>query len=359
MHTTQPQGIAGESAVNAAAEVATATRATARPMTARRQAERARHARRRAQLTELNLNGSQRVVFCLLVGLVHLLSLLPDFILYPLGVTGGWLAYLLDRRHIRIGMRNLEIAFPERSVAERRRILRESYFNIGRSCAEYVRLGGFFYRRVKQKVSYDRFAYWEEIQRRYPGKGALVLSAHFGNFEWVMAAHAMHGHQISIIHHTQRFVAGDALMTFVRERAGMRIIRKHAAARAVLKALRRGEMIGIPFDQNAKRSEAIFVPFFNELAATTTGLARLVAISGAPVVPAFIVRQPDHRTHVIEIQDEIPIQRSADPAADIEENTRRFVQAVEHIVRRYPEQFLWMHRRYKTRPPGAPKIYAA
>ncbi|MGO9263667.1 MAG: lysophospholipid acyltransferase family protein [Candidatus Binataceae bacterium] len=345
--------------MNGAAQVAAATRATARPMTARRQAERARHARRRAQLTELNLNRSQRAVFWLLVGLVHLLSLLPDFVLYPLGGTGGWLAYLLDRRHVRIGMRNLEIAFPERGVGDRRRILRESYFNIGRSCAEYVRLGGFFYRRVKTKVSYDRFAYWEEIQRRYPGKGALVLSAHFGNFEWVMAAHAMHGHQISIIHHTQRFVAGDALMTFVRERAGMRVIRKHAAARAVLKALRRGEMIGIPFDQNAKRSEAIFVPFFNELAATTTGLARLVAISGAPVIPAFIVRQPDHRTHVIEIQDEIPIQRSADPAADIEENTRRFVKAVENIVRRYPEQFLWMHRRYKTRPPGAPKIYEA
>lgn len=341
--------------MRAPAEVA----ATARPMTARRQAERARNAERRAQITELKLNWTQRAVFWLLVGLMHLLSLLPDFVLYPLGLMGGWVAHLLDHRHVRIGMCNLEIAFPERSAAERRRILRESYFNIGRSCAEYVRLGGFFYRRIKTKVSYDRFAYWAEIQRRYPGKGALVLTAHFGNFEWFMATHAMHGYQVALVHHTQRFVAGDALMSFIRERAGVRIIRKHAAARAVLKALRADEVIGIPFDQNAKRSEATFVPFFNEIAATATGLARLVAISGAPVVPAFIVRQPDHRTHVIEIQDEIPIQRSTDPAADIEENTRRFVKAVEHIVRRYPEQFLWMHRRYKTRPPGAPKIYDA
>ncbi len=100
------------------------------------------------------------------------------------------------------------------------------------------------------------------------------------------------------------------------------------------------------------------MPFFNEVAATSSGLARLVAMSGAPVVPVFLVRQPDQRTHIIEIFDEIPIQRSGDAAADIEENTRRFVKAIEDIVRRYPEQFLWMHRRYKTRPVrGAPRIY--
>lgn len=358
MYTTQPQGVIGEAVANARPEVAAAGRTPARPLTARRQAERARHAKRRAQITELKLNGVQRAVFYLLVGLMHLLSLLPDFVLYPLGLTGGWLAYLCDHRHVRIGMRNLEIAFPERSVAARRRILRASYLNIGRSFAEYVRLGGFFYRRIKQKVTYNRLEYWDEIQRRYPGKGVLVLTAHFGNFE-LMAAHPMHGYPLAMVHHVQRFVAGDALMTFIRERAGVRIIRKQAAARAVLKALGQGGVIGIPFDQNAKRREAIFVPFFNEIASTTTGLARLVAISGAPVIPAFMVRQPDHRTHRIEIQHEIPIQRSADPAADIEENTRRFVKAVENMVRRYPEQFLWMHRRYKTRPPGAPKIYDA
>lgn len=359
MHATQPQGIVGESAASVQSEAAAGSRAPARPVTARREAERKRNARRRAQITELKLNWAQRAVFYLLVGTLHLLSLLPDFVLHPLGVAGGWLGYLIDRRHVRIGMRNLAIAFPERSVAERRRILRASYINIGRSFAEYVRLGGFFYRRVKNKVSYDRFEYWGEIQRRYPGKGVLVLTAHFGNFEWLMATHAMHGYQLGMVHHTQRFIAGDALMTFVRERAGVRIIRKHAAARAVLKALRGDEIIGIPFDQNAKRSEATFVPFFGEIAATATGLARLVAISGAPVIPTFIIRQPDRRTHRIEIQDEIPIQRSADPAADIEENTRRFVKAIENIVRRYPEQFLWMHRRYKTRPRGAPPIYDA
>jgi KDO2-lipid IV(A) lauroyltransferase len=326
---------------------------------ARAHATRKREARRRAQITELRPNPLQRAIFYLLVALMHALSLIPDFLLYPLGVAGGFVAYLVDGRHGRIGMRNLAVAFPEKGVAERRKILRASYLNIGRCVAEYIRLGGFFYRRIKRRVTYDRLEYWDTLQRRYPGKGGLVLTAHFGNFEFLMATHAMRGYQIGLVHHTQRFIAGDALMSFIRERAGVRIIRKHAAARAVLKALREDNVIGIPFDQNAKRSEAVFVPFFNEVAATSTGLARLVALTGAPVVPAFIVRQPDRRTHRIEIFDEIPIQRSADPAVDIAENTRRFVKAIEDVVRRYPEQFLWMHRRYKTRPVrGTPSFYA-
>ncbi len=158
--------------------------------------------------------------------------------------------------------------------------------------------------------------------REHPGKGIVVMSAHFGNFELLACAHAMHGHQISLVHHTQRFLAGDALMTFARERCGVEILRKHSAARAVLKALRTGEMVGVPFDQNAKRSEAVWVPFFGEPAATTSGLARVVAMSGAPVVPAFIVREKDGRHHRIEIQDQIPIQRTDDAEADVLENTR-------------------------------------
>jgi len=313
--------------------------------------------RRPLRRSQLDLSFKDRVLFYLMAGMLHVLSLIPDFLLYPIGIAIGFIGYCLDRRHIPIGMKNLAIAFPERSEAEHRRILRASYINLGRGGAELVRLGGFFSQRLKRRVEYHRFDYWDEVMARHPGRGLLILSAHFGNFELLAAGHAMHGFQINLVHHTQRFLAGDALITFIRERAGVEIIRKHAAARAVLKALRRNETVGIPFDQNAKRSEAIFVPFFNEPAATTSGLARLVAISGAPVVPAFIVREPDMRSHRIEIQDEVPIQRTGDAAADIEENTRRFVKVVEDMVRRYPEQFLWTHRRYRTRPRGMAPLY--
>ncbi len=309
-------------------------------------------ARRRPQL-----DFKSRLMFYLMAGTLHALSLIPDFILYQLGTACGFIAYLLDRRHVKIGMKNLEFAFPDRSEAERRRILRASYVNLGRSGSECVRLGGFFYKRLKKRVRYDGLRYWAEVQKKYPGRGLLVLTAHFGNFELLPAAHAMYGYQISLVHHTQRFLAGDALINFIRNRAGVDTLRKHSAARAVLKALRDGLLVGIPFDQNAKRSEAVFVPFFGEPAATASGLARLAVLSGAPVLPVFIVREADGRRHRIEIQDEIELQRSADAEADLVENTRRFVKAVEDMVRRYPEQFLWTHRRFRTRPRGMRPVY--
>jgi Kdo2-lipid IVA lauroyltransferase/acyltransferase len=314
-----------------------------------------RHEQRRSQ--QLALGARDRMLFRLMLGLVHALSLLPDFILYPIGIAGGWLGYELDRRHVRIGMRNLLVAFPDKTERERARILRASYVNLGRTAAEYVRLGGFFHQRLRRRVTYRNLELWNQISARHPGKGALVLTAHFGNFELLPSAHAMHGYQISLVHHTQSFLAGDALMTYVRERAGVEVIRKHSAARAVLKAVSSGDMIGIPFDQNAKRSEAIFVPFFGEPAATSSGLARIAMRLDAPVVPAFIIRQPDNRSHVIELSEEVALVRTGDTEADIAENTARFVKVVEEVVRRNPEQFLWTHRRFRTRPRGMAPIY--
>ncbi len=313
--------------------------------------------RERPPLAGLKLGRRDWLLFQLLRAGVHALSLLPDFVLYSLGVLGGFIGYWLDRRHVAIGMINLAIAFPERSERERKRILRTSYVNLGRGAAEYIRLAGFFHRRLIARVAYERFQYWDELKRRYPGRGIVVLSAHFGDFELLATAHALRGHQITLVHHTQRFLSGDALMTWVRERAGVDVVRKRSAARAVLKALGDGRLVGVPFDQNAKRGEAVFVPFFGEPAATSRTLARLVRKSHALVVPVFIVREPDNRHHRIVIQDHIALQESADAEADIEENTRRFLRPIEDIVRRYPGQFLWQHRRYRTRPRGMAPLY--
>ena len=308
--------------------------------------------------TRIRLGLKDRLIFRLMVGALHALSLLPDFVLYQLGIAGGLIFHRFDHRHRRIGIRNLEIAFPEKSDAERSRILRASYINLGRTGAEYVRLGGFFYRRLARRITYNGLDIWNNLTPKYPGKGALILTAHFGGFELLPAGHALHGFQISLVHHTQRFLAGDSLVTFIRERAGVRIIRKHAAAREMLRSLKRGEIIGIPLDQNAKRSEAVWVPFFGELAATPSGFDRLAMMAGAPVVPAFIVRQPDGRSHVIEIFEEIPQQRIGDRDADALVNTARYQKAIEEMVRKYPEQWLWTHRRYRTRPvSGSPSLY--
>jgi Kdo2-lipid IVA lauroyltransferase/acyltransferase len=308
--------------------------------------------------TRIQLGLKDRLIFWMLVAAFHALSLLPDFILYKLGIACGLIFHRFDNRHRRIGIRNLEIAFPEKSAAEREQILRASYINLGRTGAEYVRLGGFFYRRMARRVTYNRLDVWNELHPRYPGKGALILTAHFGGFELLPMGHALHGFQIGLVHHTQRFLAGDDLVSFIRERAGVQIIRKHTAAREMLRSLKRGEIIGIPLDQNAKRSEAIWVPFFGEMAATPGGFDRLAMMAGAPVVPVFIVRQPDGISHVIEIYEEIPQQRTGDRHADALVNTARYQKAIEEMVRKHPEQWLWTHRRYRTRPVrGTPSLY--
>jgi len=311
--------------------------------------------RRRSQNVELD--PKSKIVFWLFRAILHSLSLIPDFILSALGVLGGRIAYRLDRRHIRIGLKNLEIAFPEKNETDRRQILRDSYINLGRSAAEYIRLGGFFYRRLKKRTAYRGLPHFARAVRSNPGKGVLILTGHFGNFELLLAGHALRGYQISLVHHTQRFLAGDALMTYIRERAGVDIIRKHSAARAVLRALKEGDQIGIPFDQNAERSEAVFVPFFGEQAATAGAVARLAMISQAPVVPVFMFRQPDQRNHLMTIHEAIPVQRTGDVEADVIENTRRFVKAIEDAVRAHPDQFLWVHRRFRTRPRGMAPVY--
>jgi Kdo2-lipid IVA lauroyltransferase/acyltransferase len=308
--------------------------------------------------TRIQLGVKDRLIFWMLVAVLHAFSLLPDFVLYQLGIACALIFHRFDHRHRRIGIRNLEIAFPEKSAAERARILRASYINLGRCGAEYVRLGGFFYRRLGRRVSYNRLDIWNKVHPKYPGKGALILTAHFGGFELLPAGHALHGFQIGLVHHTQRFLAGDDLVSFIRERAGVQIIRKHTAAREMLRSLKRGEIIGIPLDQNAKRSEAIWVPFFGELAATPGGFDRLAMMAGAPVVPVFIVRQPDGVSHVIEIFEEIPQQRTGDRNADALVNTARYQKAIEEIIRKHPEQWLWTHRRYRTRPVrGTPSLY--
>jgi Kdo2-lipid IVA lauroyltransferase/acyltransferase len=307
---------------------------------------------------QLTLGFKDRMIYWLLLGALHAVSLLPDFVLYPLGVGCALLFYRFDGRHVKIGLKNLEIAFPERSVAERRQILRNSYKNLGRTAAEYVRMGGFFHRRLRDRVTYSRTDIWRALQPKYPGIGALILTAHFGNFELLPAGHALHGYQISLVHHTQRFLPGDAIMTFIRERIGVKIIRKHKAAREMLRTLKRGDLIGIPFDQNAKRSEAIWVPFFGEMAATPGGFDRLAMMAHCPVVPVFIVRQPDGRSHFIEVQEEIEQQRTGDKDADALVNTAKYQLVIEAMIRRYPDQWLWTHRRYRTRPVrGSKSIY--
>src|SRR5438093_8501168 len=285
------------------------------------------------------------------------LAALPLGAALGVGELAALVAYLLDRRHRRVGMRNLEIAFPEKPLRERRRILRASLLNLGRMAAELAHLPRLSAERLRDMVRFVDEEWWREAVSWERSTGVLVLSGHFGNWELLVFAHGMRGHPVHMVHRTIANPLLDRWLNALRARAGTRTIRKRHAARAVLAALHERGLLVLPFDQNSTRGLGVFVDFFGVPASTNAGLARIALRTDAPIVPAFIVREgrsARHRVHVLPI---LQVERTGDPAEDVRRNTQRFSAVFEDMVRRHPEQWLWMHKRWKTRPPGAPRLY--
>ena len=285
------------------------------------------------------------------------LAALPLGAALRVGELAALVAYLLDRRHRRVGMRNLEIAFPEKPIRERRRILRASFLNLGRMAVELAHLPRLSAERLRDMVRFADEEWWREATSWERSTGVLVLSGHFGNWELLVFAHGMRGHPVHMVHRTIANPLLDRWLNALRARAGTRTIRKRHAARAVLAALHERGLLVLPFDQNSTRGLGVFVDFFGVPASTNAGLARIALRTDAPIVPVFIVREGGsgrHRVHVLPIMQ---VERTGDPRADVVRNTQRFSAVFEDMVRRHPEQWLWMHKRWKTRPPGAPRLY--
>jgi KDO2-lipid IV(A) lauroyltransferase len=300
---------------------------------------------------------AQRAEYGVLRAVAALLSALPLGVALRLGALVGTLVYLLSWPHRRIGMRNLAIAFPERSLAERRCILRHSLQNLGRTAVEFVRLPLLSDEQLREMVRFEDEAWWAEAITRDRPTGALILSGHFGNWELLVYAHGRRGHPVSMVHRGIANPLIDRWLNEVRARAGTRLVRKARAAVGVLRAMKRGDLLVLPFDQNSTRGLAVFVPFFGLAASTNSGIARIALRSGAPVVPAFIVRQGTTGKHVVHVLPIMEAEHSGDFERDVLYNTERFSQVFEDMVRRYPEQWLWVHRRWKTRPPGEARFY--
>jgi KDO2-lipid IV(A) lauroyltransferase len=247
-----------------------------------------------------------------------------------------------------VALANLERAFgPRLGLADRRALARAGFRHLGVTAVECCRLfcgpSGAMLRRVRvEGVEHLKAALVE-------GRGALCLSAHFGNWELLAAANSLAG--LPPLHIVVRPLDNpflDGLVARGRERADVRLIPKRAAVKGVRTALARGECVGILLDQNAG-PQGIFVPFFGEPASTSRSLAVLALKTGAPVVPAFIHRLPDG-DHVVTLEPALPLVRTGDIDRDVHLNTARYTEVIERHVREHPEQWFWVHRRWKTRP---------
>jgi KDO2-lipid IV(A) lauroyltransferase len=295
--------------------------------------------------------------YLLLRLVVGTLAVVPLAVALRIGEVAALLGYLVDRPHRRVGMRNLAIAFPEKPLRERRRILRRSFLNLGRMAAELAHLPRLSAAQLRQMVRFTDEAWWQEAIGWERSTGVLVLSGHFGNWELLVYAHGMRGHPVHVVHRAIANPLVDRWLHALRTRAGTRMIRKRGAAAAVLRALHEHGLLVLPIDQNSTRGLGVFVDFFGVPASTNAGLARIALRTDAPIVPVFIVREgrsARHRVHVLPIEQ---AERTGDFVEDVRRNTQRFTAIFEDMVRRYPEQWLWMHRRWKTRPAGEPRFY--
>jgi KDO2-lipid IV(A) lauroyltransferase len=181
------------------------------------------------------------------------------------------------------------------------------------------------------------------------GKGLLVLASHFGNWEIMALAFSLKYRPINLVVRPLDNLFLDTLIESVRARGGNQIIAKKGSLRKILHLLEQGEPVAMLIDQNVSRYEGVFVPFFKEIACTNKALSTLALRTDAPVIPAYNVRQQDGSYRVV-IGPEVVLVRSGNTTRDIEENTARFNRVIESYVRRYPEQWFWVHRRWKTRP---------
>jgi KDO2-lipid IV(A) lauroyltransferase len=274
-----------------------------------------------------------------------------------LGAVVTLAVHVLDRRHRRIALTNLRLCFPERSHREHVRILRGMWRNLGWMAAECCQMRRLSPETVGRWVEIDDPERWGAVVARYGRGGVLVLTGHFGNWELFAYAQGLYGYPVHMVYRALRNPRIDEFVARVRRAAGTATVRKSVGGAGIVGAVRGGALIVIPSDQNATRRLGTFVDFFGVPASSNTGLARLALRTGLPVVPAFLVREGRRARHRIVVGPPLEIQRTGDREADIRENTRRCQRILEDMIRRHPEHWLWVHKRWRTRPPGLPRLY--
>jgi KDO2-lipid IV(A) lauroyltransferase len=282
-------------------------------------------------------------------------GVLPRRVARAVGVGLGTAAWVLLGRLRRVGMRNLEVAFPEKTEAEREAILRGVYRSLGWQVGEFCKMGGYTAEQASEFIRYDGLEHY--LAAREKGKGVLVLTGHLGAWELSSFYHSLMGYPMSLVIRRLDNPLVDEFVNRIRCLHGNRVIHKDEFARGLLSSMHRGETVGILMDTNMTPPQGVFVPYFGVDACTASGLARVALHSGAAVLPGFLVWEAAEKKYVLRFGEELELIRTGDTAADIVANTALFTATIEAYVRRYPEQWLWVHRRWKTRPEGEERVY--
>ncbi len=293
--------------------------------------------------------------FCVVWVFVHGVRWLPRGLARRVGAGIGMAAFYGLGRLRRVGLRNLELAFPEMGEAERRKTLREVYRKLGYLLAEFCKMPGYTAEYASGFIRYEGLDNY--LAARDRGKGVLVLTGHLGAWELSSFYHSLMGMPMGMVIRRLDNPLVDAFVNRIRCLHGNRVIHKDDFARGLIASMKAGETVGILMDTNMTPPQGVFVPFFGVQACTASGMARIAAKTGAAVVPGFLLWEESERRYVLRFGEPVEVTDTGDAEADAVENTARFTAAIEGYIRRYPEQWLWMHRRWKTRPPGEAGTY--
>ena len=286
---------------------------------------------------------------------IKILGAMPRPLSRAFAIGISQVVYLLHFRLRQVGMRNLAMVFPEKSEAERARILRGVFASLGRQLAELCQFPKYTPENIDEVVTYDGLENYERAYARR--KGVLFLTAHFGGWELSAFAHSLHGHWLHIVMRPMDNEYLDRLLQNYRTMHGNKTVAKDDFVRGLLAAMKAGETVGILMDTNMTPPQGIFVDFFGIPACTASGLARIALRTDAAVVPGFTIWDPALRKYRLRFDPALELIRSGDLQADIAANTQLFTRVIEDYVRNYPDQWLWVHRRWKTRPEGQAPLY--
>lgn len=272
---------------------------------------------------------------------------LPLAFIFGAGKGLGGLIYRFDKKRRNITLENLNRAYGYKlSLKEKEKIARGVFEHLAIMFFEFMRIPWL------KKESIHKYVKCEGIENLTKAlsrkKGVLFFTAHFGNWELMAAYYGLTGHPVDIVARELDSPVFDSFVNWVRTRGANKVIPKNRAMRKLLKSLSQNGIIGILLDQNVTHTEGFFVDFFGTPACTNKGPAILAAASGAAVVPTFIVRSG--MKHKIVIGKGVKLANTGDKEKDAFENTARCTKVIEDMIRKHPEQWFWVHRRWKTRP---------
>ena len=287
--------------------------------------------------------------------LLRLFAAMPLQRALQVGASLGSVVARGDLGNRPIALKNLEIAFPEMDSEARSKILLAMYRNWGRVLAEWPHAGKLNRANIENYVTYDGIENLEHALKLAERHGVLVLTAHYGNFELLPLAHSMYGYPLAMVHRPLRNPFIDQQIRRVRTSFGAEIVERKQAGLSVVKYLRQKWHVAAALDLDVRNG--VFVDFFGTNACTSDALARIAKATRAPVVPAFMVREGESARHRITVLPAIEMVSTRDREADIRENTQRMTATIEMMIRRHPEHWNWIHRRWKTRPPGEARFY--